>query len=157
MNILLHEDKTHKDAWLKLVLAIPMILVLGGGLQFLANNNVEDALAMFGLVVLFVIVFSIIVPRRYLIFDDKVKIQFIRPFSFSIPFDTIKKVEVAGKSSIGLNFPSSLSSSHAVGILRKKRLAAYITPDNRELFMETLEKAMSNWQKEKDRSYGKTA
>ncbi len=156
MNSLLHEDPTHKDVWLKLILAVPVILILGGALQFLANNNTEDALAMFGLDALIIIIFSIILPRKYLIFDDRVKIQFIRPLSLGIPFDTIKKIGGAGAASFGLNFPTSLSNSHAVGIQRRKRMAVYITPDNRELFLEKLEKAINDWKKEKDRSYGKT-
>jgi hypothetical protein len=149
MDILLHEDNTHKDIWLKLILAVPIIIILVAALLFLADNKTEDALAMFGVVVLIFIIFSIIIPKQYLIFDDRVKIVFASPFSFNIPFDTVKKVGVAGGTSFGLNFPSSLSNRHAVEILRKKRIAVYITPDNRELFLEKLGKAMSNWVKEK--------
>jgi hypothetical protein len=157
MNILLHEDNTHKDSWMKLLLAVPVIIVLATGLSFLGKTNTEDAVALFGIAALIVIIFSIIMPRQYLIFDDRVKIRFAGPFSLNIPFDTIKKVGTAGGASFGLNFPSSLSNSHAVGIFRNKRMAVYITPDDRALFMARLEKAMSNWRKENNRSYSETA
>ncbi len=156
MNILLHEDNTHKDIWLKLVLAVPVIILAGRALLFLERNKTENALAMIGLAALIVIIFSIIIPRQYLVFDDRVKIKFAGPFSFNIPFATIKKVGPAGGASFGLNFSSSLSRSHAVGILRKKRMAIHITPADRDLFLEKLNMAINNWVKEKDRSYGKT-
>jgi hypothetical protein len=156
MNVLLHEDNTHKDIWLKLVLAIPVIIIVGVALSFLERNKTEDALARIGVAALIVIIFWIIIPRQYLVFDDRITIRFAGPFSFNIPFGTIKKVGPAAGASFGLNFPSSLSNSHAVGILRKKRIAIYITPVDRDLFLEKLGMAMDNWVKEKDRSYGKT-
>jgi hypothetical protein len=157
MNALLHEDNTHKDIWIKLLLAVPVIIILAAALSFLGNTNTEDAVALFGIAALIVIIFSIIIPRQYLIFDDRVKIRFAGPLSFNIPFDTIKKVGTAGGASFGLNFPSSLSNSHAVGIHRKRRMTIYITPDDRALFMERLDKAINVWRKENNRSYSETA
>jgi hypothetical protein len=149
VNILIHEDNTHRDIRLKLFLAVSVIIFLAAALSFLGNNKIGDALAMFILAGSLVIIFSIIIPRHYLIFDDRVKIRFAGPLSFTIPFSTINKVGTAGRVSFGLNFPSSLSSSHAVGILRKRRLAVYITPDDRELFIKKLEKAINDWIKDK--------
>jgi hypothetical protein len=147
MDSLIYEDKTHKDIWLKLVLAIPVALILVPALYSLANKDSETAMEMFGVVLFILIIFWVIVPRQYLILGDKVKIVFVRPFYFTIPFDTIKTARIAKGSSFGINLPSSLSSKHAVEIVRKKRLGVVITPDNRDLFLETLGKAMRDWAK----------
>jgi hypothetical protein len=146
VDSLIYQDNTHKDIWLKVVLAIPLVLILVPALYSLASNNTETAMGMFGVVVFILVVFWIIIPRQYLILDNKVKIVFVRPFVFNIPFNTIKTARIAKTTSFGVNFPSSLSSKHAVEIVRKKRMGVIITPENRELFLENLDKAVNEWQ-----------
>lgn len=147
MDSLIYQDNTHKDIWLKLILAIPLALILVPALYSLAENNTETAMQMFGVIIFIVVVFWTIIPRQYLILDNKVKIVFVRPFAFNIPFNTIKTARIAKTTSFGINLPSSLSSKHAVEIIRKKRMGVIITPENRKLFLETLDKALSDWGK----------
>lgn len=147
MDSLIHQDNTRKDIWLKLVLLIPLAIILVPAFDYLANNSTGEAVEMFGTAAFILVIFWIIIPRQYIIFDSKVKIVFVRPFSFTIPFHTIKTARIPKGASFGINFPSSLSNKHAVEIVRNKRMNVIITPANRELFLETLEKAMSVWRK----------
>jgi hypothetical protein len=147
MDTVIYEDKTHRDIWLKLVLGIPVAFLLVPALCSLAKGDNDTAVAMLGTVLLMVAIFWIIIPRTYLILDGKVKIVFAGPFSFTIPFDTIKEARIPKATSFGMNLPSSLSGNHAVEIVRKKRLNVLITPDNRDLFLESLKKAMDDWAK----------
>jgi hypothetical protein len=147
MDTLLYTDSTHKDIWFKLVLAIPVVIILVPALCYLNTNENEAAFGMFGTVVFILVIFWIIFPRQYVVFGSKVRIVFGGPFSFTIPFATIKMARIAKGTSFGMNLPSSLSNKHAVEIVRNKRMSVIITPANRELFLETLDKALSDWRK----------
>ncbi|MFC1905675.1 PH domain-containing protein [Chloroflexota bacterium] len=145
MEKLLYQDKTHKDIWLKLILAIPVIIMLILALIYMVGNDITTAYEMLISIVFIVAVLWFVIPRQYLIFDDKVKILLGGPFSFNISFNTIKTARIPKGTTFGINFPSSLSSKHAVEILRHRRMSVNITPDNRDLFLQTLEKAMDDW------------
>jgi hypothetical protein len=145
MDSVIYQDNTNKDIWLKLILAIPLLVILGTAFYSLAANDIKTAVEMLGTVVLILIIFWTIKPRRYIIFDSKVKIVLGGPFSLNISFKNIKTARIPRGITFGINFPSSLSSKHAVEIVRKNGMTINITPDNRELFIESLEKAMSNW------------
>ena len=147
MDSLLYTDSTHKDIWFKLFLAIPVVIILAPALYYLNTNETEIAFEMFGTVVFILAIFWIIVPRQYVVFGSKVKIVFGGPFSFTIPFATIKLARIVKGTSFSMNLPSSLSGKHAVEVVRNKRMSVIITPANRELFLETLDKALSDWRK----------
>lgn len=145
MESLLHRDATHKDIWLKLILAIPVVIILIPALYSLASNDTRTAYEMLVIVAVIIIVMWLIIPRQYLIFDNKVKIVLGGPFSFSVHFNTIKTARIPKGTTFGVNFPSSLSSNHVVEIVRNRRLGVTITPNERDLFLKTLEKALSDW------------
>ena len=91
---LLYEDTARTDTWLKLMLGgiLVMFLVLGGVLLF---QDKEDAFGMFGIAVFYALLFKIIMPQRYQIYSDKVRIVLGGPFAWNIPFSTIKEVRSA--------------------------------------------------------------
>jgi hypothetical protein len=145
MEALVHRDATHRDIGLKLVLSIPIVIILIPALLYLASNDSKTAYEMLAIVVVIVIVIWLILPRQYLIFDDRLKIVLGGPLSFNVPFHTIKTARIPKGTTFGVNFPSSLSSKHVVEIVRNRRMSVTITPDDRDLFLKTLEKALSDW------------
>lgn len=147
MDSIIYQDDTNKDIWLKLLLAIPVLIILGTAFYLLITNDVKAAIEMFGVVVLILIIFWLIFPKKYIILDSKVKIVLGGPFSFNIPFKNIKTARIPKGITSGINFPSSFSGKHAVQIVRKKGMNVNITPADRELFLKNLEKAMDDWEK----------
>jgi len=147
MDSVIYQDNTNKDIWLKLILAIPVLIILGTAFYLLISNDVKTAIEMFGVVILILIIFWLIFPKKYIILDSKVKIVLGGPFSFNIPFNSIKIARIPKGLTTGINFPSSFSGKHAVQIVREKGLSVNITPANRELFLKNLEKAMDDWKK----------
>jgi hypothetical protein len=145
MESLLHRDPTHRDIWLKLILAIPIIVILIPALLYLAGNDRRTAYEMLAIVAVIAIVMWLIIPRQYLILEDRLKIVLGGPFSFSIPFKNIKTARIPKGTTLGVNFPSSLSSKHVVEIVRNGRLSVTITPNDRDLFLKTLEKGLNDW------------
>jgi hypothetical protein len=114
--------------------------------------TVERVLEMIGVALLIAVYYWAVSPRKYLIFDDRVKIVLGGPFSFTVPFDNLQFArEATGKdvwwSSFGtwLDFVTCHSSKHLLQITRKRGDKIYITPSNRDQFLEHLNKALKNW------------
>ena len=140
---LLYEDTAGMDMWLKLMLGgiLVMFLVLGGVLLF---QDKGDALGMFGIAVFYTLLFKIIMPQRYQIYSDKVKIVLGGPFAWNIPFSTIKEIRSASGVSAfaysGIRFATS--SKNVVEIKRSRGCNVVISPANKEVFLEQASKAI---------------
>ena len=145
MDSLLYEDKPRYDIWIKAILAFPLIIILIPGLYSLGSNDTETAIGMFVTAVLMAVIYWAIFPRKYCVFDSKLKIVLGGPFSFNISFSTIESARSPKGMAVGVNFVTSFSNKNAVQIVRRKRLNVNITPGNRELFLENLDKALNNW------------
>ena len=142
---LLYEDIPRTDIWLKLMLAgIPMIfLVIGIILLF---QDMANAFGMFGVTIFYAVLFRIVMPHKYEVYNDKVRIAMGGPFAWNIPFSTIKEVRVASSASAfaynGVRFATS--SSSVVEIRRSKGCNVVISPSNKDVFLEQIRTAMKN-------------
>ena len=96
-KILLYEDTPKYDSWLKLILGGVLALTFILGIIFISQDT-EVALAMFGITLFDAVLFKAILPRRFQIFEDRLKILFGRPFSISIPFSSIADAKPASCS-----------------------------------------------------------
>ena len=144
MNSVVYEDKPTYDIWMKAILSLPLFFVAAGALYTITSEP-EAAIGMFATAILMVGIYWAILPRKYCIFGSKVKIVLGGPFSFTIPFDTIEIASSPEGMAIGINFATSFSAKKPVQIVRKGKLNVNITPGNSELFLENLDKALSNW------------
>ena len=69
---LTYEDEAIYDLWLKLILGIVLAGTFIGGL-LLIREDLGAALAMLGITLFDALLFKVILPRRYQIFEDKVR------------------------------------------------------------------------------------
>jgi len=140
---LVYEDIPQYDLWLK--------LILGGTLAFtfvlsivLLSVDLLGAWIAFGVTIFDALLFHAILPRRYQIFQDKVRIALGRPFAFNISLSTIREARSASGSKAfayrGLRFATS--SRSVVEIIRHKGWNVVISPANRDLFLEQLAQAL---------------
>lgn len=147
MDSIIYEDKPHYDIWIKAIIAFPLIIIIIPGLYSFINDDTDAAIGMLITAAFIIIAFWVILPRRYLVLDSKIKIALGGPFSFTIPFDTIKSARIPKGATIGINFVTSFSAKNAVEIDRRKRLNVNITPGDRELFLRAVDKALTGWRK----------
>jgi hypothetical protein len=142
---LLYEDEPRTDIWLKLMLVgIPMIfLVLGIVLLF---QDTASAFGMFGVTIFYAVLFRVIMPQRYQVYSDKVRIVLGGPFAWNIPFSTIKEVRPASRASAfaynGVRFATS--SKGVVEIRRSKGCNVVISPSKKDVFLEQVGTAMKS-------------
>ncbi len=144
MDSIIYEDTPRYDVWLKAIMVLPVFFVIMG-VYYLITAEVEAAIGMFALTLLMAAVYWAIFPRKYLILESKIRIVLGGPFSFNIPFDNLETARAPEGVSLGINFATTFLSKHAVEIIRKTGLKVNITPNNRELFLENLKKALNDW------------
>jgi hypothetical protein len=88
-------------------------------------------------------------PRKYQIFDDKVRIAFGSPFHFDIPLNNVDYTcegDWTEQFKFNRHYTTSLFKN-IVNIARNKGMMVNITPNNPELFVENLRKALAEWKK----------
>jgi len=141
-SILLHEDTPKYDLWLKLILsgviALPFIL----GIIFI-YRDAEAAIVMFGVTLFDALLFKTILPQRFQIFEDRLRILLGGPLAINIPLSNIAEVKPASGRKLFFYWGSRFATStrHVVEIVRKKGINLVISPRNDEIFLQQLNQA----------------
>ncbi|MFC2050742.1 hypothetical protein ACFLTN_06155 [Chloroflexota bacterium] len=146
MDSTLYEDTPRYDVWLKAIMLLPVFFILMG-VYSLITAQVEAAISMFAATLLMGAIYWAVLPRKYLILDSRIKIVLGGPFSFSIPFSNLEAARKPKGISLGINFATTFLRQHIVEIKRKKGWNVNITPCNRDLFLENLNKALNEWRR----------
>jgi len=138
----LYEDTPQFDTWFRLIIAgvLAMPLIIGAGI---ASEDVNAALGMLGMVFLEAVLFRLLLPRRFQVFDDRLRIVMGGPWAINIPFSKITVARAASGSKAlfygGLRLATS--TRHVVEIVRQRGMNLVISPAHDEMFLEQLNKA----------------
>lgn len=156
VDLILHEDKPGYDLWFKAVIAlVPALLIALGLLSsfgVLANEEEEGvSVILLGATAFVFLLYWAILPRRYQILEDRVRIVLGGPFSFAIGFDTIKEVRRASSPGVG-GVNLATSRKNRVEVLRSRGMNVAISPARCDLFLEELARVMANWERSHARS-----
>ena len=142
MHTLVYEDRPIYDIWLKLILGCVLALTFILGV-ILISENIGAALAMFGVTLFDALLFNAVLPRRFQIFEDTLKIVLGWPFAINIPFSNIIDARSTSGRKVfaywGIRFATS--TRHIVEIVRKKGLNLVISPSKGDIFLEQLNQA----------------
>ena len=140
---LVYEDTPRYDLWLKLILGGVLTLTFILGIVIFPED-VECALAMFGITIFDAILFKAILPRRFQIFQDRLRIALGKPLAVNIPLTKSQEARLAsGRKAFaygGLRLATS--SRYLVEIVRKKGLNLVISPSSGDAFLEQLNQAL---------------
>ena len=141
-NTLLYEDVPEYDFWLKLILGgvLAITFVLG---IVLISQEIEAAIAMFAVTLFDAVLFKAVLPRRFQIFEDRLKILLGGPLAINIPLSNITEAKpaAAGKTFIYNGIRLATSSRHVVEIVRKRGVNLVISPAHDDMFLEQLNQA----------------
>ena len=146
MDSVVYEEIPRYDYLIKGIMALPVFFILSG-IYYLYIGQVEVAVGMFATTLLMGAVYWAIFPRKYQILDSKFRIVLGGSFSVSITFDNVETARKSEGAAFGINFPTCFSSDRVVQIVRKKGWNVNITPNDRDLFLENLNKAMNDWRR----------
>jgi len=139
---LIYEDTPKYDLWLKLMLGGVLALTLILGIIFIFQDS-EVALAMFGVTLFDALLFKAILPQRFQIYQDRVRIVLGRPLAINIPFSNIRTVRTVSARKVFVYWGNRFATSThiIVEIVRKKGLGFVISPANGDMFLEQLNQA----------------
>ena len=141
--MMIYESTPRYDSWLKPLLSgiIAFTLILG---LIIMMFSTEGAIVMFAITLIDGLLFWIIIPRNFQIYQDKMRIQLGGPFGMNIPLSKINKARPGSSGDLwvywGIRFGTS--SSNVVEILRNKGMNIIITPEDAEEFIDQLNQAV---------------
>jgi hypothetical protein len=145
-QIVVFEDKPVYDKLNKYliggILAVPLVVTI-----VLLTQDILGAAIMFGVTVFDVLLFWCILPKRFLVYEDRVKIVLGGPFSYTIPFRDIIEVKQATKDMAWVYWGMRLGTSlkFQVEIERENGLGVIISPSMENDFIEQLNLARNNY------------
>jgi hypothetical protein len=96
---LIFEDRPKYDLWLKLILGGILALTLVLGILFIYRDT-EAAIVLLGITLFDALLFWAIFPRRFQIFEDKLKILLSGPLAINIPLSNIAEAKPASSSKV---------------------------------------------------------
>ena len=146
MDVVIYEDNPRYDVWFKTIMVLPVFFILIG-LYSLFIGQVGSAIGLFAITLLMGAIYWAIFPRKYQILDSKLKIVLGGPFSYIVPFDTLESAGKPEGVNLGVNFATTFIVEHHLEIKRKKGMSVNITPNDRDLFLENLNKAIYDWKR----------
>jgi hypothetical protein len=146
VDSVIYEDNPHYDVWVKAIMVLPVFFIILG-IYYLFTAQVESAIGLFATTLLMGAIYWVIFPRKYQILDSKLRIILGGQFSFNVPFDNLETARQPEGVSLGINFATTFLSQHIVEIKRKKGMKVNITPNDRDLFLENLNKAIFDWRR----------
>ncbi len=139
----IYEDTPIYAWWLKLIVGTALVtsLAIAGLLLF---EDVYAALVMLGITALEVLLVKAIIPQRFQVFGDRLRIVLGGPLALNIGFSSIVEArEVSGLDVLpnwGIRFMTS--TGNLVEIVRRGNLNVVIAPANRGTFLQHLHKAI---------------
>jgi len=142
-SYLIYEDMPKYDPTMKILVAVILGALVAMGIVLLLYA-VEGAIAMFGDTLLVALIFYFVFPRRYQVFNTKLRIVLGWPLGWNIPLSTVKEAHAAPGIARWVYFGVRLATSSGteVEVVRKKGMNVIISPSNRETFLEQLNHAV---------------
>ena len=136
---LLYEDKAKYDSWLKYLLGGILALTLVPGIIYISRDT-ETTLAMFGITLFDALLFYVILPKHFQVFNNSLKIILGGSFALTIPLADIRDARpVTGNNAFIYWVIRFATSAHnVVEIERKTGLSVVISPENSDLFLTEL-------------------
>jgi hypothetical protein len=125
---------------------MPLILLTIG--IILIPEDQEGAIAMFSGSLFLIFLFYLVLPKKYQIFEDKLRILLGWPLYVDISLANISDSQITSgrKVFVYRGIRLATSSKSVVEIIRKKGLNIVISPSDRLLFVDRLNEACKQQQ-----------
>jgi hypothetical protein len=144
-SILLYQDKPKYGLLLKLILIIP-VAFLGGSLYLYLSGDVSGGFALLLGTLISGLIFWLVFPREYQVYEDHLRMVLGGPFSVKVGFQNIKAVRITSRTGLTINFVTRITRSY-VEIAKKKGWSIAITPADNNSFVENANRALEQWLK----------
>ena len=142
---LIHEENSERNKWMKFILIIPFLLFIAA-LYYLYIRYFMESLSLVGDIVFISVVIYFIFPRKYQIYDDRLRIVLGKPLAINILFSSIKEIRHGeGNKAYGFSgIRLATSSRYVVEIQRVKGFNFIISPQHGDIFLNHLKRALKS-------------
>lgn len=140
---LMYEQAARYDRLQFVVLAVVVASTLAPAIILLFFDTMGAAI-MFGATLLDILIFHLVFPRRYQVYNTKLRIVLGWPVTWDIKLSGIKEARPAPGVATWIYSGVRLatSSATAIEIVRRKGMGIIISPSDRETFLEQLNAAV---------------
>jgi hypothetical protein len=143
-SLLLYQDEPPARLLRLLFLIVPAILLFTGIRIWSTEYPAGVFLMVEGLLV--GLLLQAVLPRRYQIYEDRLRIALGGPFGVTLRFARIKEIQVTARTSFTVNFVTTFASKYTL-ISMKSGLGFAITPRAGEDFVKRAREAMADWKR----------
>jgi len=143
-SLLWYQDEPAYGLLLKLVIVIMPVGLLVASVYLWSFGENSGGLALLAEALFIGLIFWIIFPRRYQVYEDHLRIVLGGPLAVKIGFDRITTIEVTSRMALTVNFATRFTKTY-VRIVKKKGLSIAITPKSTDLFVDNANRALSQW------------
>ncbi|MEW6143192.1 MAG: hypothetical protein AB1597_08615 [Chloroflexota bacterium] len=147
MSVIIHEDRPRYDPRLKGIFGVVFAVLIYSGIEAYLNEGLEAASFVLIPVVVVGLALYLVMPRRYQVLDDCLKVVMGGGFSIGYPFSTMKGIVQRSDIWFSINFVTTFSSKHVVYLIRTKGFPVAISPSEPQALIATTERAMALWKR----------
>ena len=117
---------------------------LVGGAYLWSSGESEASVTLVAAGLIMAGIFWVVIPRKYQVYEDHLRIVLGGPLGFNIGFDKIRDIEVTRRTAMTINFVTTFAMTYVL-ILRKQGMSIAITPKSNDAFVENADRAMDEW------------
>jgi hypothetical protein len=151
-SVLLHRDRPKYGLLLKLVLLIPVALLVAGVYLWLSGDT-AGGVALLPQAFIMGLIYWLIFPREYQVYEDHLRIVLGGPFSVKVSFANVKTIRIAtGQIGLTVNFVTRITRSY-VEVVKKRGWSITITPTDSDSFVENANRALNRWLKDRSQTW----
>jgi len=146
-SLLLYQDKPKYGLLLRHILIIPLAFLVGSLYLYLSGDP-SGSLALLPEAFIIGLIFWLVFPREYRVYQDHLRIVLGGPFSVKVGFQNIKAIRITSRTGLTVNFVTKTAKSY-VEIAKKRGWSIAITPSANDSFVENANRALEQWLKTK--------
>lgn len=139
----IYEDSAAIDWWFKAIIVATLAVTFIPGVAIVSHQPL-GGWVLLGTTVFDGLLFHWLIPRRFRLYSDRLRVVLGYPFTFNIGLDTINEVRAVspGRALFNLGLRMATSTGNAVEIRRRGGVNVVVSPRNRELFLEQVNGAL---------------
>ena len=140
---MIYEEPAAFSGWFKILIITMLAATFIPGVAIISSEPLAGWVLL-GATVFDGLLLHWLLPRRFQLYRDRLRIVLGNPFTFSLSLDTIIEIRAISTTralfNTGITMATSLSAS--VEIRRSSGRSLVISPQNRELFLEQVNGAL---------------
>jgi hypothetical protein len=144
---MLYQDEP-SGSLLKFIMLIVLAVISIVSIYLWLAGKSSAGLAMLIETLFIGLIFWIVFPRSYQVYQNHLRIVLGGPFKVKIGFDQIKAIEATSRNALTINFATTITRTYVI-IVKKQGLSIAITPSSNDIFVYNANQALSQWQETK--------